>query len=70
MPTINEMSDVEIEDLLSALTRSTRWPWTSLRSEMLAVASKMRKPRRPSMVTTAKSLWLVESRPAVSIASS
>ncbi len=37
-------------------TRSNRWPCSSPRSAMFApVASKIRKPRRPSMATKAKS---------------
>ena len=48
-------------------TRSTRWPYSSPRSPMSAlVASKIRKPSRPSMATSAKSYRLGDSRAAVS----
>ena len=45
-------------------TRSTRWPCSSPRWVMSAsVASKIRKPSRPSMATRAKSQrWLIPGR--------
>jgi hypothetical protein len=51
-------------------TRSTRWPCSSPRSAIFAlVASKIRKPSRPGMATSAKSHELADSRAAVSRAS-
>jgi hypothetical protein len=51
-------------------TRSTRWPCSSPRSVTSApVASKIRKPSRPSMATKAKSQGLPDWRVAVSRAS-
>jgi hypothetical protein len=51
-------------------TRSTRWPCSSPRSPMSAlVASKIRKPSRPSMAASAKSLGSGDWREAVSRAS-
>src|ERR1700691_3382244 len=51
-------------------TRSTRWPCSSPRSVMFAlVASKIRRPSRPSMATKAKSDGLADSLAAVSRAS-
>jgi hypothetical protein len=51
-------------------TRRTRWPCSSPRSAMSAeVASKIRKPSRPSMATSAKSYQFGDWRSAVSRAS-
>jgi hypothetical protein len=51
-------------------TRSTRWPCSSPRSAISAlVASKIRKPSRPSMATRAKSHGSCDWRAAVSSAS-
>jgi hypothetical protein len=51
-------------------TSSTRWPCSSPRSAIFAlVASKIRKPSRPGMATSAKSHGLADSRAAVSRAS-
>lgn len=59
------------DDLVAfAVDAQDRWPWDSPRASMLApVASKIRRPRRPSIATSAKSLGLVESRLAQRIAS-
>ena len=47
-------------------TRSTRWPCSSPRSAMSApVASKIRKPSRPGMTTSAKSYGFGDCRAAV-----
>ena len=45
-------------------TRSTWWPCSSPRSAMSAlVASKIRRPSRPSMATRAKSYGLTRIKP-------
>ena len=44
-------------------TRRTRWPFSSPRSSMLLpVPSKIRRPRRPSIATRAKSQSLLDAR--------
>jgi hypothetical protein len=51
-------------------TRRTRWPCSSPRSVMSApVASKIRRPSKPSMATSAEAHGSVESRAAVRKAS-
>jgi hypothetical protein len=51
-------------------TRRTRWPCSSPRSPMsLPVVSKIRRPRRPNIVTSAKSQRLGDCLAAVSRAS-
>jgi hypothetical protein len=51
-------------------TRSTRWPCSSPRSStFVPVASKIRRPSRPSIATRAKSNRFADSRAAVNIAS-